>query len=182
MNVIDAKNILTKEMMDKFLSQIKSDDMIVVITPNFELTCNKNTLKDTYRSSQLLDLVNEFGDTIEITIATEECALLLTGYDISWWNKNTRRINKLFKDVFVQMTTYEIACGSVHESSEGNEIVDIHTFKGSKKEMIDFINKEITDRMLQSFMADKVLFSMDYSEEKHSWKTIDELLETGVFA
>ncbi len=184
MNVIDAKNILTKEMMDQFLSSIKADDMIVIITPEFELTCNKNTLKDTYRSAKLLDISKEYGDTVEITIATEDSALLLTGYDITWWNENTRRINKLFKDVesITKETTYGIACGSVCETTEGNQITDIHTFKGSKKEMIEFINKEITERTLQSFMTDKILFSMNYFEEKHSWKTIDELLETGVLA
>lgn len=180
--IIDAKNISSKEIMDKFLSLVKVDDVILISADDLEIVCRKNTLKDSFKSEKLLTYAKEH-DKAEIIIATEENMLLLTSYDVTWWNENTRRINKLFKNVesITQETTYGIACGSVKQTSEGNEIVDIHTFKGNKKEMIDFINKEITDRTLQSFMTDKILFSMDYLEEKHSWKTIDELLETGVF-
>ena len=126
--------------------------------------------------------------------ATENVCLIFAKDDYFWWSKSTRQVHKLFNissqtktkekkkkvEVIQQDKIYNIACGVLNK----DDLSQIITCKGSKNDIINFMNDELRMKSIQNFFKGKVVFNFNYDESKVinilEWETIHELVERGV--
>ena len=71
---------------------------------------------------------------------------------------------------------FRVAVGSM----ENNAVCDIKEFCGNKKEIIDFMNKEYTRRLLTNFREDNVVFNLVYQNKDElllldNWASLEDL-------
>ena len=181
--IVDAKNILTAEMMADFLKAIPSTEDIILEVGDFSVTTNKYGLKAVWKTNTDLKTYFEAHQSEEFDIVSSNgCMMILTYYDYSWWNANTRRINKLFNSLDEELKAslekqYTVACGM----KKPGTVYDIHIFTGSKKQCIDFFNTELKEKTLKNIEGHEIVLCISYSkEQKNTWRTFNELKQEGV--
>lgn len=179
--IIDAKDILTAEMMADFVKEIGAKDEVSINVADFIKTGNKYSLKDAWKSKELADYYAEHADAEFDIVSSNGCMMILTHYDYTWWLKNSRRINKLFKcldDELAQASEeqHSVACGF----KQPGKIFGIHVFTGSMTQCIDALNKDLKDKTLQNVENNAIVLCMNFVQgQKNVWKTYDELKAEG---
>lgn len=71
---------------------------------------------------------------------------------------------------------FRVAVGNL----ENNTVCDIKEFCGNKKEIIDFMNKEYTKRLLTNFREDNIVFNLVYQNKDElllldNWASLEDL-------
>lgn len=174
--LIDARNKLKPEDIAKlYLGQ---SDIISVSYLNMGNTVFKKEFINT-----LLKI--EVSDTDEITCNCDDITLLITGMDVNWWKQNARRYNKLYKAVenLTPVQPEQLFRVGVAVLNEGS-LSQIKTFKGTKDEMLVFLNDSIHTMYLDSFLKATIVINFFYEDEDETklekWRTLDELEADGV--
>lgn len=76
---------------------------------------------------------------------------------------------------------YCIGCATL----TNGKLYNITTFKGNKKEVIEYINKEVKRRLISDFFNNEPVFNLAYDETDKDclnleyWYTISQLVEMG---
>lgn len=182
---IDAKRISQPEHFRQFLTQLDEKSEIMVYVNNLVFCkCTQTNFITT-----ILQIAEN--DDAEIKcVGNDEVVLLLTGYDINWWKQTSRRSNKLYRCMLDEDTEtkqkkvvveeqYTVGAATLQEGV----LSQIKTFTGTKKEVTNFFNKEITTRYLDEFLKMKVVLNLAYTvgdeNDVSQWLTLDELQEIG---
>ena len=186
--VTDMRKNLTLNAISQFLSSHSE----------FCIQCNEinNFIQKTELHSEFEKLANntDLSDEDDASLLTSEEELVFTIWDVRWWTKTSKRLDKikaLYEEVqttskpktkpksSVEITQYCCGCATLQEGKLSNIVV----CSGSKKDIITFMNEQIQKRAIDSFLQSKPVFNLAYvehDEEKlEEWLTIDELVEIG---
>lgn len=126
--------------------------------------------------------VNALGE-VDSDIVINDLLLISKDDYVYWWSTN-RRLNKLFTDEVevkrpIGKSTFTVGCAELTE----NGIEQLKVCEGTEKELIEFINEQLTSRHLHSFGNDITVFKFDYKDDDklhpELWLTIEELAEKG---
>ena len=156
-------------------------------------------------------LLNVNNDDI-IDVYSSKIHLIFNGYNFLWWNKTKKRKEK-FENAFFNegpsvvekptkktkveypSTEYSVGVATLIDGVLSN----IHWFEGSKKECIEFINKDIFDRYIDEGLKAKVVVNLTFDKDEFErtfsendeegklsyktsllyWYTLDELQDMG---
>lgn len=181
--VTDMRKNLTLNAISQFLSSHSE----------FFIQCNEknNFIQKTELHNEFEKLANNrlLTDEDDVSLFTNEEELVFTIWDVRWWAKTSKRLDKiraLYEEVqttskpkSIEITQYCCGCATLQEGRLSNVVV----CSGSKKDIITFMNEQIQKRALDSFLQSKPVFNLAYvehDEEKlEEWLTIDELVEIG---
>lgn len=76
---------------------------------------------------------------------------------------------------------YNIGCATL----VNGKLYNITTFSGNKKEIIEYINKEVKRRLISDYFNNEPVFNLTYDENDNDrlnleyWYTISQLIEMG---
>lgn len=183
---------LTLDAIIQFLSS--SDEVnkfAVLINDSLECSYAKSSTIECFE--YLTALSNSDDD--KLTFVNEKIKLHITFWDIRWWTKTSKRLDKIraiintsevvqksikqTKKEVKTIDTYTLACATLLEGKLTNVVV----FTGTKSEAIDFMNTQIKQRVIDTFLQSKPVFNLAYEEHSEEniadWLSIDELIEIG---
>lgn len=178
MTEINAKQNLKIEMISKLIQS----NCIKVIFENSESKTLKNDDFITYFLSDDI-LMNIHSDVEEIIFETNDLKITTTGLDIRWWNGNTRRKNKMKKEVMnnqpIVKATYSFAIALMNESGK---VSNIKSIVATKEDIIQFINENISKYKIDSMLKTKIVLNFTYSDTStiDDWFEFDDLIEKGI--
>ena len=190
MTIINAKKCLNKNKLDEFMSVVNNQDEFIDVVfdedNEIHFSGTLKTLQEIFKNQLLIDTINIFGDSTEISIIAKNATMQITGADVVWWS-SPRRFQKLFgtsteKPITKKDTIYKIAIGI----RKDNSVTDIETFEGNQKQMTAFINKLFQRNYIRSFGRCITVFCINYKYDDdlnniNNWHTMEDLIESGDF-
>lgn len=185
--IIDACNKLNENYVKQFKNSLQSNNIIVKkcsIEKEIELT---ETFIDDFFSGDNID------ETSTIEFKQADSILIFNGLDFNYWKKTKLRRKKLsdalgftINEQSVKQTTTNnksniYSCAIAIE--DNNEIKNIESFVGSKKDCIKFINEKYSDKKVRTINTSlKVVINLVFDEndtDLSNWLTFEDLVEIG---
>lgn len=186
--IIKPTDRLSNSDMMNFISNFTEDQPLNVYLEKKEeiLETKVLDLKNFFKSDLLKNMVTE--DEI-IHLMAEEHLLTFTGKDYLYWTETLKdkafgRLNRLFKKESKRKTKssnedviYNFYSGIKKETGIDN----IVSFRGNKKEALEFLNKQYSINEIKCNFTNKSVFCFEISIDKlENWKTINQLKEEGI--
>lgn len=187
MKIIDARGKSCTALMKEFLDSSSEKFMLTFDNDSTEFMLKKDNIKEMLFSD---DVSNIAMNCNEMTFKSDNAEMTWLKSDYDWWNKTTRRKNKLFnfevaedkKEKQTVSTLYQVSAAFLRKDSTDLEMLT--TFVGTKEETINFMNEQIEKLTLSNFSKGEVVFCFCYDKDKPidltEWNTISELSEMGV--
>lgn len=184
MKTIDARKRLNAEHMHELLSSatlynVSLDGLFV------ETSLSESQLREMFETQKYGSMADESIMTIE----SSDVQLTLIGIDYHYW-RTARRLNKLFGEPVIKkvkaekiIETIKVAVAVIDFS---NMLIDIKDqFEGTKKEAIEFINRQNAMIQMKSFFEDVPVFVIGYDDmtdlsDPEIWHTLEEYEQQGV--
>lgn len=186
---IDCSKSITELRISRFfkyLSKYKITSFVCLETEK-EFTDVKELFDYLYNVTIPSDKSLSFVGTTDNVIVN----LTIGQQTLDWWKATNERWSKLATGVFnsiynitqinivntVKAQTYNVAIANFKD----NTIEDLDSFKGSKKDAIEWLNVQIKRRLLKSFLKADIRINLcydnDYTDTDDLWFTAKELEE-----
>lgn len=173
MTEINGKRCLNQNHMAELLQSGPSDEPVIVLIEGVERQFTLGTLRELFEKQEFPNMPEDD----EVVICSTNAILTILGIDYNWWN-TTRRINKLFggatapkaKKKSEPEPTNNIVVGIAYE-----DFSDQQFFEGTRKQCVEWLNKNYQLYCIKAFFNKKVLVSLVNDE----WKSIDEYVQEG---
>jgi len=188
---IDAKNILKPHHMQSFLDLCSDEEQITVVVStdeNFILTITKSEIVKSLFNKSLVEVAKTENDVV--TYVAKQAVFEITGHDVTWWNTNTRRKNKMINgcstyhkeelqdsQIEKPSSLETIRVGIATLTEEG--LTDLVVSDGSKQAMVLWMNHHLVQRHI--LPKDQfVVFCLDYKDGDENnielWKSLADLV------
>lgn len=172
--IVDATSDLTSEIISQFGQALNDDDAIQFKRGDFIIT-------ETTKANLVNDILirgldkSQVKDDDNFSLVSNKMTVLFNGYNYLWWKKTSKRIEK-FKSklmavpvepkkkeaIAIEETIY---CVGVAFNIDCF-LSDIKWMKGTKSEVIDFINNDIFDKYKKTSVDANVVINLAFDSEK----------------
>lgn len=172
--IVDATSNLTSEIISQFGQALNDDDAIQFKRGDFIIT-------ETTKANLVNDILirgldkSQVKDDDNFSLVSNKMTVLFNGYNYLWWKKTAKRIEKFkskLMDVPVEPKKKEaiaieepIYCVGVAFNIDCF-LSDIKWMKGTKSEVIDFINNDIFDKYKKTSIDANVVINLAFDSEK----------------
>ena len=172
--IVDATSDLTSEIISQFGQALNDDDAIQFKRGDFIIT-------ETTKANLVNDILirgldkSQVKDDDNFSLVSNKMTVLFNGYNYLWWKKTAKRIEK-FKSKLMA-TPIEPKAKETIAIEEPIYCVgvafnidcflsDIKWMKGTKSEVIDFINNDIFDKYKKTSVDANVVINLAFDSEK----------------
>lgn len=172
--IVDATSDLTSEIISQFGQALNDDDAIQFKRGDFIIT-------ETTKANLVNDILirgldkSQVKDDDNFSLVSNKMTVLFNGYNYLWWKKTSKRIEK-FKSklmatpiepkkketVKIDEPLYSVGVGFNIDCF----LSDIKWMKGTKSEVIDFINNDIFDKYKKTSVDANVVINLAFDSEK----------------
>lgn len=172
--IVDATSDLTSEIVSQFGQALNDDDAIQFKKGDF-------VVKETTKANLVNDILvngldsSQVKDDDSFSLASDKMTVLFNGYNYLWWKKTAKRIEK-FKSklmaapvepkkketVVIEEPLYSVAVAFNIDCF----LSDIKWMKGTKSEVIDFINNDIFDKCRKISISNSIVINLAFDSEK----------------
>ena len=172
--IVDATSDLTSEIISQFGQALNDDDAIQFKRGDFIIT-------ETTKANLVNDILirgldkSQVKDDDNFSLVSNKMTVLFNGYNYLWWKKTAKRIEK-FKSklmatpiepkkketVKIDEPLYSVAVAFNIDCF----LSDIKWMKGTKSEVIDFINNDIFDKYKKTSVDANVVINLAFDSEK----------------
>lgn len=186
MNIfIDGKNSLSNKHVNEFIKDLSEDKIIKIHLEELdtELEVTLKELKSFLRSLALEKIIT---NSEKIKFISDDKVLEFLGEDFNKWTEDVTsskfgKLNKLFKEPKTKEIKEDeeiiVYCGIL----EDNKIIDIVSFKGKNKELVEFMNKYYSKYEIKTYFKNKTVFCFESDiDNLENWKTLSELIKEEV--
>ena len=172
--IVDATSDLTSEIISQFGQALNDDDAIQFKKGDFVV---KETTKATLVNDILVNGLDssQVKDDDNFSLVSDKMTVLFNGYNYLWWKKTAKRIEK-FKSklmaapveptkketIAIEEPLYSVAVAFNIDCF----LSDIKWMKGTKSEVIDFINNDIFDKYKKTSIDANVVINLAFDSEK----------------
>ena len=172
--IVDATSDLTSEIISQFGQALNDDDAIQFKKGDFVV---KETTKATLVNDILVNGLDssQVKDDDSFSLVSDKMTVLFNGYNYLWWKKTAKRIEK-FKSklmatpieskkkekVVIDEPLYSVGVAFNIDCF----LSDIKWMKGTKSEVIDFINNDIFDKYKKTSVDANVVINLAFDSEK----------------
>lgn len=172
--IVDATSDLTSEIISQFGQALNDDDAIQFKRGDFIIT-------ETTKANLVNDVLirgldkSQVKDDDNFSLVSNKMTILFNGYNYLWWKKTSKRIEK-FKSKLMAVPVEPkkketiaieepIYCVGVAFNIDCF-LSDIKWMKGTKSEVIDFINNDIFDKYKKTSIDANVVINLAFDSEK----------------
>lgn len=172
--IVDATSDLTSEIISQFGQALNDDDAIQFKRGDFIIT-------ETTKANLVNDILirgldkSQVKDDDNFSLVSNKMTILFNGYNYLWWKKTSKRIEK-FKSklmavpvepkkketIAIDDPLYSVAVAFNIDCF----LSDIKWMKGTKSEVIDFINNDIFDKYKKTSIDANVVINLAFDSEK----------------
>lgn len=172
--IVDATSDLTSEIISQFGQALNDDDAIQFKRGDFIIT-------ETTKANLVNDILirgldkSQVKDDDSFSLVSNKMTILFNGYNYLWWKKTSKRIEK-FKSklmatpvkpkkkeaIAIEEPLYSVAVAFNIDCF----LSDIKWMKGTKAEVIDFINNDIFDKYKKTSIDANVVINLAFDSEK----------------
>lgn len=172
--IVDATSDLTSEIVSQFGQALNDDDAIQFKKGDF-------VVKETTKANLVNDILvngldsSQVKDDDSFSLASDKMTVLFNGYNYLWWKKTAKRIEKFKSKLMaapVEPKKKEaiaieepIYCVGVAFNIDCF-LSDIKWMKGTKSEVIDFINNDIFDKCRKISISNSIVINLAFDSEK----------------
>ena len=172
--IVDATSNLTSEIISQFGQALNDDDAIQFKRGDFIIT-------ETTKANLVNDVLirgldkSQVKDDDNFSLVSNKMTVLFNGYNYLWWKKTAKRIEKFKSNLMstpVEPKKKEkivieepIYCVGVAFNIDCF-LSDIKWMKGTKSEVIDFINNDIFDKYKKTSIDANVVINLAFDSEK----------------
>lgn len=172
--IVDATSSLTSEIISQFGQALNDDDAIQFKKGDY-------AIKETTKANLVNDILvngldaSQVKDDDVFSLVSDKMTVLFNGYNYLWWKKTSKRIEKFKSKLMATLTepkkkekvivdepTY---CVGVAFNIDCF-LSDIKWMKGTKSEIIDFINNDIFDKCKKTSIDTKIVINLAFDSEK----------------
>lgn len=172
--IVDATSDLTSEIISQFGQALNDDDAIQFKRGDFIIT-------ETTKANLVNDILirgldkSQVKDDDNFSLVSNKMTVLFNGYNYLWWKKTAKRIEKFkSKLMAVPVETKKKETISIEEPIYCVGVAfnidcflsDIKWMKGTKSEVIDFINNDIFDKYKKTSIDANVVINLAFDSEK----------------
>lgn len=174
--IIDDKKQLTCKAIKQFADLVSDKDEIEFYVSNILVakTNKANLVNDVFNSKTSIQ------DDMICNFSTSKDTIIFDGFNFNWWRANKRRLtkfSKIFNDTAESTentSTTKVSKVSIDEKQYcvavayciDNYLSKIDFFEGSKDEIIDFINKDIYDKLIATTVDTKVVINLTFDKDE----------------
>lgn len=172
--IVDATSDLTSEIISQFGQALNDSDAIQFKKGDF-------VVKETTKANLVNDILvngldsSQVKDDDSFSLVSDKMTVLFNGYNYLWWKKTAKRIEK-FKSKLIAATVEPkkketiaieepIYCVGVAFNIDCF-LSDIKWMKGTKSEVIDFINNDIFDKCRKISISNSIVVNLAFDSEK----------------
>lgn len=172
--IVDATSDLTSEIISQFGQALNDSDAIQFKKGDF-------VVKETTKANLVNDILvngldsSQVKDDDSFSLVSDKMTVLFNGYNYLWWKKTAKRIEK-FKSKLIAATVEPkkkemiaieepIYCVGVAFNIDCF-LSDIKWMKGTKSEVIDFINNDIFDKYRKISISNSIVINLAFDSEK----------------
>lgn len=172
--IVDATSDLTSEIVSQFGQALNDDDAIQFKKGDF-------VVKETTKANLVNDILvngldsSQVKDDDSFSLASDKMTVLFNGYNYLWWKKTAKRIEK-FKSklmaapvepkkketVVIEEPLYSVAVAFNIDCF----LSDIKWMKGTKSDVIDFINNDVFDKCRKISISNSIVINLAFDSEK----------------
>lgn len=172
--IVDATSDLTSEIISQFGQALNDDDAIQFIRGHF-------VIKETTKANLVNDILvngldkSQVKDDDNFSLVSNKMTILFNGYNYLWWKKTAKRIEKFKSKLMATpvepkkkekiVIEEPIYCVGVAFNIDCF-LSDIKWMKGTKSEVIDFINNDIFDKYKKTSIDANVVINLAFDSEK----------------
>ena len=172
--IVDATSDLTSEIISQFGQALNDDDAIQFKRGDFIIT-------ETTKANLVNDILirgldkSQVKDDDSFSLVSNKMTVLFNGYNYLWWKKTAKRIEKFkSKLMATPVEPKKKETIAIEEPSYCVGIAfnidcflsDIKWMKGTKSEVIDFINNDIFDKYKKTSIDANVVINLAFDSEK----------------
>lgn len=172
--IVDATSDLTSEIISQFGQALNDDDAIQFKRGDFIIT-------ETTKANLVNDILirgldkSQVKDDDNFSLVSNKMTVLFNGYNYLWWKKTSKRIEKFkSKLMAVPVEPKKKETLKIDEPSYSVAVAfsidcflsDIKWMKGTKSEVIDFINNDIFDKYKKTSIDANVVINLAFDSEK----------------
>lgn len=172
--IVDATSDLTSEIVSQFGQALNDDDAIQFKKGDF-------VVKETTKANLVNDILvngldsSQVKDDDSFSLASDKMTVLFNGYNYLWWKKTAKRIEKFKSKLMaapVEPKKKEaiaieepIYCVGVAFNIDCF-LSDIKWMKGTKSDVIDFINNDVFDKCRKISISNSIVINLAFDSEK----------------
>lgn len=172
--IVDATSDLTSEIISQFGQALNDDDAIQFKRGDFIIT-------ETTKANLVNDILirgldkSQVKDDDNFSLVSNKMTILFNGYNYLWWKKTAKRIEKFKSKLMATpvepkkkekiVIEEPIYCVGVAFNIDCF-LSDIKWMKGTKSEVIDFINNDIFDKYKKTSIDANVVINLAFDSEK----------------
>ena len=172
--IVDATSNLTSEIISQFGQALNDDDAIQFKRGDFIIT-------ETTKANLVNDILirgldkSQVKDDDNFSLVSNKMTVLFNGYNYLWWKKTSKRIEKFKSKLMATPAEPKkkekiaieepIYCVGVAFNIDCF-LSDIKWMKGTKSEVIDFINNDIFDKYKKTSIDANVVINLAFDSEK----------------
>lgn len=172
--IVDATSDLTSEIISQFGQALNDDDAIQFKRGDFIIT-------ETTKANLVNDVLirgldkSQVKDDDNFSLVSNKMTVLFNGYNYLWWKKTSKRIEKFKSKLMATpvepkkkekiVIEEPIYCVGVAFNIDCF-LSDIKWMKGTKSEVIDFINNDIFDKYKKTSIDANVVINLAFDSEK----------------
>ena len=172
--IVDATSNLTSEIISQFGQALNDDDAIQFKRGDFIIT-------ETTKANLVNDILirgldkSQVKDDDNFSLVSNKMTVLFNGYNYLWWKKTSKRIEKFKSKLMATpaepkkkekiVIEEPIYCVGVAFNIDCF-LSDIKWMKGTKSEVIDFINNDIFDKYKKTSIDANVVINLAFDSEK----------------
>lgn len=172
--IVDATSDLTSEIISQFGQALNDDDAIQFKKGDF-------VVKETTKAALVNDILvngldsSQVKDDDSFSLVSDKMTVLFNGYNYKWWKKTAKRIEKFkSKLMAVPIEPKKKETVKIDEPLYSVGVAfnidcflsDIKWMKGTKSEVIDFINNDIFDKYKKTSVDANVVINLAFDSEK----------------
>lgn len=174
--IVDATSDLTSEIISQFGQALNDDDAIQFKKGDFVV---KETTKATLVNDILVNGLDssQVKDDDSFSLVSNKMTILFNGYNYLWWKKTAKRIEKFKSKLMaapVEPKKKEAIAIAIEEPTYCVGVAfnidcflsDIKWMKGTKSEVIDFINNDIFDKCRKISISNSIVVNLAFDSEK----------------
>ena len=172
--IVDATSDLTSEIISQFGQALNDDDAIQFKKGDFVV---KETTKATLVNDILVNGLDssQVKDDDSFSLVSDKMTVLFNGYNYLWWKKTAKRIEKFkSKLMAAQVEPKKKEAIAIEEPTYCVGVAfnidcflsDIKWMKGTKSEVIDFINDDIFDKCRKISISNSIVINLAFDSEK----------------
>lgn len=172
--IVDATSDLTSEIISQLGQALNADDAIQFKKGDF-------VIKETTKANLVNDILvngldsSQVKDDDSFSLVSDKMTVLFNGYNYLWWKKTAKRIEKFKSKLMAAPAEPKkkeaiaieepIYCVGVAFNIDCF-LSDIKWMKGTKSEVIDFINNDIFDKCRKISISNSIVVNLAFDSEK----------------